>query len=268
MDSLPITALSLWTYCPKQFYKAYILGIKEPINKAMLLGSIKHKIHELTVAEQQNIILQNHLDDVETLFKTKYTDILRKIIIKQKYSLKQVQLPLTEAFQQALPVALHQASDHAEQVQQHTNKGLSGEQLWETLTPKIKTEYTIRGKQTPLHGRIDKLACYPEKLIPIELKSGETPKEGIREYHKIQAAAYALLLNEQFGNVNQAIVHYIDSNTQREIKLNPYLIDEINQLIKTIQNTLKTKETPKGCQRETCTACNQQVTKERKNNNI
>ena len=135
-------------------------------------------------------------------------------------------------------------------------QGLVGESLWHALTPKVKTEYSIQSEKLGLKGRIDRLECFKESLLPVELKSGNPPSEGVWEEHRIQAASYALMLEDKFNMaVSDAVVQYVDHNSRRLVVLNPFLREQIVETISAVRACLENQAVPKGCGRDNCQAC-------------
>lgn len=261
MNVLPVTALSTWVHCPKQFYLNYVLDIREPPNGAMILGLIKHKLHEKISQEEQNTITTiKPTDNLQETFKTQYTLYLKDIVTKHAMALKKVQIPLTTAFQKISHITTQQAAWQTNRLTPYIQQGLTGEKLWETLTPKIKVEYSVQSKKLGLKGRIDRLELYSNGLMPVELKSGNPPQEGVWGHHRIQAASYAVMLEEVFSTtVPEAIVLYVDHGSRRSIVLNPFTRENITDTLALVRNCLESRQIPEGCGKEHCTACKDRV---------
>jgi len=259
MNLISVSALSSWTHCPRQFYLSYVLCIEEPPKDVMILGLIKHKLHENMAKEEQKLITElKKTDNVQEKIQTTYTQILKKIVVEHSNALRLVTIPLTTAFQKALPIIKFESEDLANRIIPLLEKGLTGEELWNAITPKVKTEYSLQSIKLGLKGRIDKLECHETKILPVELKSGNPPKEGVWEGHRIQAAAYAMMLEDKFNvQVPEAVVHYVDHNSKRTIVLNPFMKQEVTETAEKVRKCLETKELPKGCGREDCKACKQ-----------
>ncbi len=261
MQLLPVSALSSWVHCPKQFYLSYVLKVEEPPKDVMILGLIKHKLHEQISLQEENIVTSlKQGDKVEELLQSNFTNLLKNIVTNQANSLRMVKVPLVTAFQKAIPIARFEAVDRAMRIMPLLQKGLTGQELWHALTPKVKTEYSIQSQKMGLKGRIDRLELYDARLLPVELKSGNPPQDGAWESHKIQAAAYALMLEDIFSTtVPEAIVHYVDHNQRRLIVLNPFMKDHVAETTAKVRTCIETKELPDGCGRESCSACKDPV---------
>jgi len=257
MKLLPVSALSSWTFCPRQFYLAYVLKKAEPPKDVMILGLIKHKLHERIHEDEQALVETfDHTSEPQPIFEQHFTEILRDIVRRHRRALATVNVEPHDAFQQSLPIARFEAASKTKRVTPHLRQGIVGADLWHALTPKIKPEYTVQSKTLGIRGRIDQLECYPSKLVPVELKSGKAPQSGVWDGHRVQAASYAIMLEELFGTaVAESVVHYIDQDDRRVITINPFLRDEIAKLAHTVHDCFSSQTLPEGCGRENCSAC-------------
>jgi len=257
MQLIPVSALSSWVHCPRQFYLSYVLEIEEPPKDVMILGLIKHKLHEQIAQQDESAVVSlKQNDNVQEILQTLFTNLLKNIITRQSNALRLVSVPLISAFQKVLPIVKFESTDRAQRIQPFLQQGLIGEELWHTLTPKVKTEYSVQSKKLGLKGRIDRLELYETGLLPVELKSGNPPQEGVWEGHKIQVAAYALMLEDAFSTiVPEAIVQYVDHNLRRPVIMNPFLKEQVTDVTAKVKNCLETKELPDGCGREKCSYC-------------
>ena len=127
----------------------------------------------------------------------------------------------------------------------------------EKLTPKITSEFHIVSEKLQLKGIIDQIEDYGNGVVPIELKTGSCPREGVWPGHRIQAGAYALMLEEMQGKpVGQAVVYYLDGNEKRNIVMNPFMREEIAGLVEEIQELLSNTLLPEYCcSMQKCAAC-------------
>lgn len=257
MKLLPVSALSSWVHCPRQFYLAYVLKKEEPPKDVMILGLIKHKLHEYI--SNNNRALITHFkpqDNPQERLQHAYTELLQKIIRAHRYALKRVNVTPHDAFRSAVPLTRFEATATANTITPLLRQGLTGEKLWDSITPKVKTEYSVKSTTLGLKGRIDRLECYENNLVPVELKSGKAPQDGIWDTHRVQAAAYALMLEDTFKtSVPTSIVHYIDHDSKRELVMNPYLKEQVTDTIAQLRACLASQELPNGCGRENCPSC-------------
>ncbi len=173
-------------------------------------------------------------------------------------SLISLNLGAPSVYENAFPSLLQEANSRAMNTFSFFEKtGFVGEELWEKLTPKIHSEVRIESEELQLVGIVDQVHDYGEYAVPVELKTGKMPKEGVWPGHRIQAAAYALMFEEIQGKpVEQAVVHYLDGNEKRNIMMNPFMREEIIGLVEEIQELLSNTLLPEYCgSMRKCAAC-------------
>ena len=128
------------------------------------------------------------------------------------------------------------------------SNNLFGDELWTNLVPKIKSEIKMESYSLQLYGVIDQIYLYGDECVPIELKTGKMPKEGVWPNHRIQLTAYALLLEDYLNqSVKEGYIRYLDSNQTRRISINPMMRDEVIKLIAEVTNVLSSKTLPDFC---------------------
>ena len=163
-----------------------------------------------------------------------------------------------ELFRELWPIFNQEAKSRANNAYKFIKEfNLYGKELWQKLTPKIKSELKVVSNNLGLIGKIDQLELHKETIIPIELKTGKSPSNGIWPGHRIQIAAYALLLEDQYKKkVNSGSVIYLDQNIKRTIPINPFLKDEIIELRNQVEQLLASKELPDFTEnRNKCEKC-------------
>jgi len=250
---LAVTSLTAYLFCPRKLFLEKVMGYEE-IPKALLVkGLIKHKVFDemnqyeadLVSSFEKGVTKEQILDKYFAL----YSDILRRAILNSRKQLKLAKLLPVSAFKQFQPVFRQESEARAETIFNFIKeKNVFGVELWEGLTPKIKSEYKVAAEDLGITGKVDQVLVYPDSVVPIEIKSGRAPKEGAWENHKIQLAAYALLLENTFKvSIPAGYVKYIDENASRRIEINAFLKDQVKELIKNVYALLKSKKLPKKC---------------------
>ena len=124
--------------------------------------------------------------------------------------------------------------------------------------PKIESELWVKSDKMQLRGIIDRIECYSDKKIPVELKTGKAPMSGVWPGHQIQIGAYLLLMQEKLKDpaINEGYIHYLDSDKKISIMMNPFLRQKIIDLIQNVNNMLVSKTIPEKCGSEgKCNAC-------------
>jgi CRISPR-associated protein Cas4 len=196
-------------------------------------------------------------NEVYTLYTAQYVDILRELIEVHSDGLRSLHIEPEDAYYHALPSLMREAESRALNTFSFFEKtGLLEVDLWKALTPKILSEVKIESEELQLVGVIDQVHDYGAHVVPVELKTGRMPKQGVWPGHRIQACAYALMLGEQGTAVQEAIVHYLDGNEQRKVMINPFMKEEILQLVGEVRELLNNTLLPEYCNSEQkCSAC-------------
>ncbi len=259
---ISVTMLSAYLYCKRKMFLEYILKLSEPPKDAIVKGSIRHQAIDMANKAEEEIVNSiseiDGLEDIKNKYVREYTKILRKVIVKNKGSLRRVQLPLIDAYRHTWKFFENIAEVRAESVFRFkAEHNIFGKELWEKLTPKIRSEVRIESEGLGLKGIVDMLEVFDSYFIPLELKTGKAPKEGVWPGHRIQIAAYMLLLSEKFNlEVKRGYIDYMDIKDKREIVMNPMLREEVIETVKFINNLLKSQEVPDFCDNENkCNSC-------------
>jgi CRISPR-associated protein Cas4 len=242
--------LSSYEYCKRKLFLNYVLDFWEPVKKSTSLGTIRHetydkinKIEEKLVKSIKHFVPKNDLID---LYQKEYRIILADVIRNNKKNLEELNLNLGEIFRQVWPLILDESQTRASALFEFIQmNSLYGEELWEKLSPKIHSEVRIESENLNLKGIIDQLEVYKTGIVPIELKTGSCPKEGVWPGHRLQVAAYALLTQEKFNQeVKEAFVFYLDHKERRHIAINLFMLEEIKDLTKKVDSLLNSLDLP------------------------
>lgn len=249
---ISVTDLSEYLYCPRKLYLKKVLKIFEPVNKYLVLGSIRHYAHDSITKIEEKLVKEitgeMSYDDLVSFFKEEHFSILRNAIIQNKQRLSEFNLSEDEVFDFAWPLLFKEASLRTQQIHSFmkTTKRY-GAELWEAILPKIMSEVRLESEKLQLKGVIDRLEVYDDSFVPYELKTGSAPREGFWPSHRIQLAAYMVLVENQLGNIKEGIVYYLDSEQTRQLVMNPFLEYETQALIKKIINLYDQKRLPGFC---------------------
>ena len=259
---LSVTDLSSYLYCSRKLYLRKVLGLYEPIKEVTFRGSFRHEIHDLASKADEEIVKsikkKLSLEEIKELYLLKYKEILRKVIVNNKELLKKFDLKGNDVFAKNIPVIEEEAELRASNVHKCIiDFNVAGDELWEKLTPKIISELRIEDPKLGLKGIIDQIYKYEEDLVPIELKTGKAPREGVWPGHKIQIAAYALLLEGKFNEqIKEGFVHYLEAEQKRHIPINAFLRLEVKELINKVNTLIKSSEIPNFCGNDNkCRVC-------------
>ena len=195
---IAVTTLTSYMYCPRKLYLERVLGISEIPKEAVVRGSIKHRVlDEFNGAECSvvcSIVKSASFEQVFDSYKICFSDILRRVIIKSRNQINMTGVSPAVLFNEFSSFFEKEAESRAQFISDFMKKHvLHGEQLWDKLSPKIKSEYKITSETLGISGKIDRIEIYEGSLVPVELKTGTPPDEGAWESHKVQLAAYSLL---------------------------------------------------------------------------
>jgi CRISPR-associated protein Cas4 len=259
---ISVSTLSSYLYCPRKLFLQRILKVEEPPKESLVLGTLRHEIYDFINQTEEKIITSikktTPYNELITIYKQFYSKALREKIIKHKSRIKEVNLDIVNVFKRTWPLILEEAETRSNNILNFIKKhNIYGKELWEKLTPKIISELRVDSNELQLRGIIDRIEVYKTGYVPIELKTGKMPREGVWPGHRIQIIAYALLAEERFKTkVKEGFIHYLDAKETRHIAINPFMKDEIINLVKEVQNLLKNQNPPNYCENKNkCTNC-------------
>src|SRR3990167_10886369 len=239
---ISVSMLSTYLYCPRMLFLQKVLAVEEPPKESLVLGSLRHEIYDFINKSEQKIVssIMEKMQYIQLLgaYKSHYSKILKEKIIQNKPKIREVNLNIVDVFKKTWPLILNEAELRAKNIFDFVVKhNVYGNELWEKLTPKIISEKSVESEKLQLKGIIDRIEVYENSYVPIELKTGKMPKEGVWPGHRIQIAAYALLLEEKFKtSVKEGFIYYMDAKESRHIAINPFMKEEIVGLVREVQN--------------------------------
>ena len=259
---ISVSMLSTYLFCERKLFLQQVLALKEPPKESTVLGTLRHEIYDFINQSEEKIVttIKEKIQYNELIAKYKkfYSRSLREKIIKNKSKIKNVNLDIVDVFKRTWPLILDEAETRAKNIFDFIQKyHVYGLELWEKLTPKIISEIRLDSNNLQLKGIVDKVEIYEDGYVPIELKTGKMPKQGMWPGHRIQIAAYAMLIEEKFKtNVKEAFVYYLDAKETRHISINPFMKQEIINLVKEVQELLKNQNIPDYCENKNkCINC-------------
>jgi CRISPR-associated protein Cas4 len=258
---ISVTFLTAYMYCKRKFFLEQIAGIAEPPKEVLVTGKIKHNVFDLANKQERGIVLavtNSDKEQIETKYKEMYAKNLKNTILINKDALNKVEKSLSDAYKELWPFFEEEAKVRAENLHKFAaENNIFGKELWEKLTPKIESEVYVESENLQLKGKVDRIEVYADKIVPVELKTGSGPKEGVWEEHQVQIGAYMMLLEEVLGKkASVGRVSYLKDKEDREVSLNPFLRDEIVKLVKEVQEFIEKKNIPDFTRnRNKCESC-------------
>jgi len=227
-----------------------------------VMGSIRHETYDSINKKEEEIVAsitkKATFESIESLYRQKYLAILRKAIVSNKKRLEEVNLNMLEAYKKSFKFIIDESAARANNIFSFIEaNNVFGEELWQKLEPKILSELRIESDELRLKGIIDQVHVYNDEYVPFELKTGRTPTDGVWPSHRIQIAAYSLLLQEHFKkSIKEGFVVYLDTKEKRHIAINPYMKEEVRQIVDDVIKLLESRELPDFCHNENkCRKC-------------
>jgi CRISPR-associated protein Cas4 len=259
---ISVSMLSSYLFCQRKLFLQKILALEEPPKENIVLGRIRHEVYDYINKSEENIVSSiKEMADFERLshiYRIFYVKKVKEIVIKNKPGIREVNLNVVSVFRKTWPYIMEEANTRAKNIFSFMVKNnVYGKELWEELTPKIISEIKLESDKLQLKGIADKVEVYHNRYVPIELKTGKAPKEGMWPGHRIQIAAYAMLIEENFKTrVKEGFIHYLDAKEVRHVAINPFMKEEIIQLTGQVQELLEKSRIPDYCEnRNKCTNC-------------
>src|SRR3989344_4885013 len=247
---ISVTSLTGYNYCARKLFLALVLGIKEPPSKHLIIGSLLHSYIEKTSLQEEQFVkslkLGSSFEEVKQIFVSSHSEILRKLILENLYDLKSFELDLAETYKNLWSTVSNITIDRASLIYtQMLALQLDGSDLWQALSPQLISELKLENSALSLKGRIDQIEDYSGKLLPVEFKSGKAPNSGAWKDHQLQLAAYSLLLEAKFGKpITNGIIFYLGSNTKIPQPINPFLKNEVVELVSKVKAMVSNFELP------------------------
>tara|TARA_Y100000031_G_scaffold156099_1_gene209248 strand:- start:67 stop:846 length:780 start_codon:yes stop_codon:yes gene_type:complete len=238
-----------------------VLKLEEPPSPALVLGSLRHEVHERMAEDEEAIVcgISEYLE--YSVFLKKFTDpastALRNGVIRHSGELRLFDLDLAEVFRRSWGYLLPQIEDRVKLLHRFLKREeVYGEELWKCITPKLLVEERVSDSELGLRGIVDRIELFDEEWIPIELKTGKAPHRGVWPGHEAQIGAYLLLLKLAKRPVSTGFIHYLDSDVKRAVTLSPFLVVHIRKLIGQVKNVLSDSLPPPHLmQKKKCDAC-------------
>lgn len=258
---LSVSMLSGYLYCRRKLYLQYVLRLAEPPKESLVLGKIRHKVFEEINNAEEKIVKTIAKEDDHEKILSKYTEeylkIVKKVIKSKKKDLSQFNLPEDDVFDEIKGSVLKEAEDRAKNVHECIEKNkVFGDELWEKLTPKILSEFSISSDALGLRGIIDKVEIYDDMIVPVELKTGKCPEEGVWPSHELQLHAYMTLLSGKQREVKEGRIVYLDAGRAIKLLNNPFVEEDVrNMIIKTRQLLNSGKVPDFEANSNKCNAC-------------
>ncbi|HYD04019.1 MAG TPA: CRISPR-associated protein Cas4 [Alphaproteobacteria bacterium] len=243
------TQLSSYLYCPRKLFMTTVLSLESPPKEELVKGKIWHETFELINTGEEAIVSsiseKKSYPELFDIYRKYYSKYLRNAIIKNKSGLKEFNLSMIELFKDYWPGFENEAKNRALNLSNFMNKHeVYGQELWKILTPKILSEQYYKSEKLNLSGVIDVIEIHntlqdDKKIyLPIELKTGKVPSKGMWDGHRVQLAAYIMLLEDKGYESTEGVLQYKDADDRRVLQMNSLLRDEVLDLIRAVNKLI------------------------------
>src|SRR3989338_90592 len=264
---ISVTLLSSYLYCSRKLFLEKVLMQAEPPKESLVMGSIRHETYDKINKNEELIVtsITKIMDftEMQELYRQNHLKFLRKSIADNKDRLKKINLNMLDAYRKSFPFIMEESVTRSKNVFDFILKNnVFGDELWQRLTPKILSELRVESEGLKLKGIIDQVHVYEQYYVPFELKTGRAPDSGVWPSHRIQIAAYSMLLQEKFNKpIKEGFVFYLDTKEKRHIAMNPFMKDEVRQIVSEVIGLLESRNIPDFCNNENkCMKCGLKAT--------
>ena len=264
---ISVTLLSSYLYCSRKLFLEKVLMQAEPPKESLVMGSIRHETYDKINKNEELIVtsITKSMDftEMQQLYKQNHLKFLRKSIADNRDRLKSVNLNMLDAYRKSFPFIMEESVTRSKNVFDFILKNnVFGDELWQRLTPKILSELRVESEGLKLKGIIDQVHVYEQDYVPFELKTGRAPDSGVWPSHRIQIAASSMLLQEKFNKpIKEGFVFYLDTKEKRHIAMNPFMKDEVRQIVSEVIGLLESRNIPDFCNNENkCMKCGLKAT--------
>lgn len=247
---LYVTDLTSYKYCKRKLYLTKVLGYREPLSKQALVGSIKHKVLENIHNSEERVI--KSLEKVPSkkellsLFKLTNSSIAHSVISEELDRLSHFSVDYEKLLLELSVMIEDESAVQADKVLGEIKKhNILGQGLIDLIYPKIRTEATLESQELGIRGKIDKIEFHEDRIVPVELKTGQSSRTGPWNDHIIQVAAYCMLLEKEHNQkVSHGLIIYYNPRIVHNVSINPFMVDEVLSLIGEVNSMLKQDSPP------------------------
>ena len=238
---LNVTDLSAYLFCARKFYLEKVKGLKAPVNKAMIEGSIRHKVlEEFSVQEEKLVESFGSISKKEIVEKfLKLLELIVKKVFSQNAEIIQkFGIDVKELYKKIFDAMENDLLLRAESIDEAIRKGFTGKDLWENLEPKYISEMELTSEELGLKGRADRVMISEDSIVPFELKTRLADK--VWPSDEVQLTCYGMMLEEKYGKkVPLGILE--SGNKKHEIVIDEKKKKEVVKLIGEVKEVLNGK---------------------------
>lgn len=235
MKTMPISWISSYLYCKR---KLYLEKSKKDDEIYLVKRKLRQKIYDSINSVDEELVKSirsfKTLEDVNMLFRQRYYELVQTVINNNRDKLESG----ADFFHEVWPSVLKEINLRSENVFEFMMKEkVYSSELWSKLFPKYLSEVYLENKK--LKGFVDRIEIYPDFMVPVYLKKGKAPKEGVWPSDRAIVEAQMILIAKEFGRkVNHGFVNYLESEEIRKVQNNEFVVEFIDGLLEDIDKSL------------------------------
>ncbi len=257
---LPVSLLSSYLYCPRKVFLQRVLSMREPPRPELFVGSLRHAVFDRFSEHERSVLIRFgrgvRRAQIESSILDAYDSIIREELRVRADALYSFALDPEEVYAACRASCEADARLRAQLISTFLETSdVEHERLYEELRPRIVSEQSYVDESIGITGVIDRILLYDDEAVPFEFKTGSTPRTGMWQGHRIQLSAYLVLLSSSYP-VSHGVVRYLDSDTDVELKLTPFIRHELVTLVREIRALLERTTVPRRVDQITkCARC-------------
>ncbi len=233
---LNVTDLSAYLFCPRKYYLEKVKGMRQPPNRRMIEGKLRHDILEIFSKNERELVIkldEKELKELTQEYLRFFNNLVNHHLEKNKVLVYSFKIVLSEFKDKLIQGMQSDIKLRVETIKKAMQQGFLKETLWENLQPKYASEMVVVSEELGLKGRIDRVMFDENKIIPFELKTREIQK--VYPSDEIQLSAYAMLLEEKFKTkIPTGIIEA--GNEKYEIEITDDFKNKVLEVIEKINN--------------------------------
>ncbi|MFH1307929.1 MAG: CRISPR-associated protein Cas4 [archaeon] len=250
-EIINVTDITEYLFCPRKVYLRLVKKVRFPPNQAMIKGQLKHRVFDTFNKNEPVIVssIESVLSEREiiNLYKTELLKIIQEIQVVNSNQFLMFKIDKREFSDSINKLIGKEINLRAGSVLQTLKKGFLGKELWRNLAPKYLSEFKIISENIGLRGKIDRVK-FESSITPYEIKT----RAGIYDSDKIQLAAYALLLEEEFNKkIEKGFIEHLEGS--EEILLTEELKNKVLEIADKIRKMKDSPEMPSNFNK--CNSC-------------
>jgi len=243
MNKVSITWISTWLYCKRKLYLEQVRNFKVENEAFEIKSELKKRVFDdINSADKRIVVSFNSfksLEDIQMVFRKEYYKIIQGIVNENRIKLFNIGLNVTDFFHEIWPSALEEAKTRSNNLFSFILKEkIYSDELWSKLYPRYLSNVYFNNNK--IEGVLEKVELYQDYSIPIKVRTGKAPKEGVWPSDKVLMEIFIYLTEKEFGKkVEHGIINYLGSEEVRKVSKSEHAEEFMSLLLEDLNNTLK-----------------------------